>query len=124
MSHYTVVKDTQINDLFILMKSLQRLGYDTKSNHSIKGHQRKRQVDLAVKVDGEYAVGFQKDKSGAFNLIADWAFAKRSSEKFLANLKQVYNTEKVIYEAKLRGYALIQQKVANGGIRLVLRKMA
>ena len=124
MSHYTVVKNTQINDLPILMKSLQKLDYEAKSNHFIEGHQRKRQVDLAVKVHGKYCVGFKINKNKTYDIVADWPFSNLSSKKFIANLKQVYNTEKVIHEAKLRGYSLIQQKVANGGIRLVLRKMA
>jgi len=124
MSHYTVVKNTQINDLPILMKSLQKLGYEAKSNHFIEGHQRKRRVDMAVKVHGDYCVGFKINKRNTYDIVADWSYSNISSKRFIASLKQVYNTEKVIHEAKLRGYSLIQQKVANGGIRLVLRKMA
>jgi hypothetical protein len=124
VSHYTEIKNTQINDLTNLLKTLQKLGYAFKQNHFIEGHQRRRRVDLAVKIHGEYLVGFKKNPNNTYSVVADWSSAKLSSKKFISQLKQVYNTEKILHEAKLRGYSLIQQKVVNGGIRLVLRKVA
>ena len=123
MSHYTEIKNTEIRDLPILLKTLHRLGYECKHDHCIEGHQRKRKVDLAVKINWQYLVGFTKRSNGTYDVIADWSFAELSSRKFISRLKQAYNTEKIVHEAKLRGYALVQQKVVNGGIRLVLRKV-
>ena len=124
MSHYTVVKNTCLNDFSILMKALQKLGYEVKENYVIRGHQRDRLVDVAVKVKGEYCVGFQKNSDNSYHVVADWPFAKLSPKKFIARLKQVYNTEKVIHEARVRGYALIRQEIVNGMTHLVLRKIA
>jgi len=124
MSHYTEVRNTTINDLSILMKALKELGYETKKNQSITGDQGKRQVDLATKIGLKYCVGFQKNKDGTYSVVADWRCVGVSSREFISELKQIYNTEKVICEAKSRGYSLIQQKVVTGGIRLVLRKIA
>lgn len=123
MSHYTEIKNTRINDLPILLKILQQMGYEFKLDQTIKGHQGKRKVDIAVKVYGDYLVGFKKNSAGTYDVIADWSYAELPSRQFVDRVKQVYNTEKIIHEAKLRGYSLIQQKVVNGGVRLVLRKV-
>jgi hypothetical protein len=124
MSHYTEIKNTRINDLPILLQTLQQMGCEFKLNQTIAGHQGKRKVDVAVKVYGDYLVGFKKNAAGAYDVIADWSYAELSSRQFVDRVKQAYNTEKVLREAKLRGYSLIQQKVVNGGVRLILRKMA
>ncbi len=123
MSHYTEIKNTCINDLGILLKTLQQMGCEFKMEHFINGHRGKRKVDIAVKMYGEYVVGLKKNAAGAYDVIADWSYAELSSRTFVDRVKQVYNTEKVLHEAKLRGYSLIQQKVVNGGVRIVLRKM-
>lgn len=123
MSHYTEIKNTRINDLPILLRTLQQMGSDFKMDNFINGHRGKRKVDIAVKVYGDYVVGFKKNSAGSYDVIADWSFAELSSRAFVERVKQVYNTEKIIHEAKLRGYSLIQQKVVNGGVRLVLRKI-
>ena len=124
MSHYTVVKNTKINDLAILKRTLSKLGYTTKDNYFIRGHEGSRQVDLAVKIDGKYCVGFHKSKDDSYHVISDWSYSNTSSKKYMSEVKQIYNTEKIIHEAQSKGYSLIQQKVVNGGIRLVLRKVA
>ncbi len=124
MSHYTEIKNTRITDLPILLQTLQQMGYEFKMDQFIKGRRDKRKVDIAVKVCGDYVVGFRKNSAGAYDVIADWSFAELSSRQFVDRVKQVYNTEKIIHEAKVRGYSLIQQKVVNGGVRLMLRKMA
>ncbi len=123
MSHYTEIKNTRMNDRGILLKTLQKMGCDFKLDQFISGHQGKRKVDIAVKVYGDYLVGFKKNADGAYDAIADWLYADLSSKTFVDRVKQVYNTEKILLEATLRGYALIQQKVVNGGVRLVLRKV-
>ena len=123
MSHYTEIKNTRINDLPILLKTLQQMGCEFKLNQTISGHQGKRKVDVAVKVYGDYLVVFKKNIAGTYDVIADWSYAELSSGQFVGRVKQIYNTEKVLHEAKLRGYSLIQQKVVNGGVRLVLRKI-
>jgi hypothetical protein len=123
MSHYTEIKNTRIHDLPILLKTLQQMGCEFKLNQTISGHQGKRKVDVAVKVYGDYLVGFKKNSAGTYDVIADWSCAELSSGQFVGRVKQIYNTEKVLHEAKLRGYSLIQQKVVNGGVRLVLRKI-
>jgi hypothetical protein len=99
------------------------MGYAFKMDQFIKGHGDKRKVDIAVKVCGDYLVGFKKNIAGTYNVIADWSYAELSSRQFVERVKQAYNTEKIIQEAKLRGYSLIQQKVVNGGVKLVLRKV-
>ena len=124
MSHYTEVKHTKINDLPMLMKTLEILGYGMRMDHFIMGDQGRRRVDLAVKIDGKYCVGFKKNRNGSYDVVADWFYAKTSSKRFIPKLQQTYNTEKVIHEAQSRGYSLIQQKVVNGAIRLVLRKIS
>ena len=123
MSHYTEIKNTRINDLGILLKTLQQMGCEFKLDQFIAGHRGKRKVDIAVKVYGEYLVGFKKNDAGTYDVIADWSYAELSSRQFVDRVKQLYSTEKILQEAKLRGYSLIQQKVVNGGVRLVLRKV-
>ena len=123
MSHYTEVRNTTINDFSILKKALGILGFKPNHNQCITGDQGKRQVDLAVEIKGTYCVGFKKNKNGIFSVVADWHYVGLSSQQFIADLKHVYNTQKILHEAKSRGYSLIQQKVVNGGIRLVLRKV-
>ena len=124
MSHYTVVKNTKINDLALLKKTLSKLGYATKGNYYIRGHEGSRQVALAVKVDGKYCVGFNKSKDASYHVISDWSYSNTSSIKFISEVKQIYNTEKILHEAQSKGYSLIQRETVNGGIRLVLRKIA
>jgi hypothetical protein len=68
-------------------------------------------------------VGFKKNIAGTYDVIADWSCAELPSGQFVGRVKQIYNTDKVLHEAQLRGYSLIQQKVVNGGVRLVLRKI-
>lgn len=123
MSHYTEIKNTRINDLPVLLKTLQQMGCEFKMDQFIKGHGGKRKVDIAVKVNGDYLVGFKKNIAGTYDVIADWSYAELSSKAFVDRVKQAYNTEKILLEAKLRGYSLIQQKVMNGGVRLILRKV-
>lgn len=124
MSHYTEIRNTQINDLPILVKTLQQIGYEFKMDQFITGHQGTRKVDIAVKMYGDYLVGFKKNTSGTYCVVSDWSHAGISSREFVSRVKQAYNTEKILHEARLRGYALIQQKVVNGGVRLVLRKIS
>ena len=123
MSHYTEIKKTRISDLSILLKTLQQMGYEFQLNQFIAVHRGKRKVDIAVKVNGKYMVGFKKNAADTYDVIADWSYAGLSSRLFVDRVKQAYNSEKILHEAKLRGYSLIQQKVVNGGVRLVLRKM-
>ena len=124
MSHYTVIKRTTITDMPILMKALDKLGYEYKQNHYIDGHYGKRNASLAVKIGTRYCVGFNRNsEKGGFSITADWGAAAVQRKDFLKSLYQTYNTEKVIAEARMRGYSVIQQTQSKSGIKIVLRKV-
>jgi len=124
MSHYTVIKNTIITDQSILMKTLDKLGYEFKENHSIEGHQGRRNVSVAIKTGQKYCIGFNRVSSEpGYTIIADWPAIKISKKQFVEGLYQTYNTEKVICEAHARGYSVIQQAQVKNGLRIVLRKV-
>ena len=71
MSHYTVIKNTIITDMPILIKTLGKLGYEYRENHSIEGHAGRRSVSLAVKIGTRYCVGFNRNSEKAGFSITD-----------------------------------------------------
>jgi hypothetical protein len=124
MSHYTVIKNTIITDMPILIKTLDKLGYEYKENHSIEGHTGRRNALLAVKIGTRYCVGFNRISGvSGFSITADWGAAAVQRKDFLKSLYQTYNTEKVIAEARVRGYSVLQQTQSKSGIKIVLRKV-
>jgi hypothetical protein len=125
MSHYTVIKKTIITDQSILIKTLNKLGWEFKENHPIEGHQGRRCVSVAMKIGKKYCIGFNRvSGEQGYTIIADWPAIKISEKHILEKLYQTYNTEKVICEAQARGYSVVQQAQVKNSVRIVLRKVA
>ena len=128
MSHYTVIKNTILNDREILLKTLGLLGYAFREKTEIQGHHNNWFMDVAVKTGGHYRIGFNEQDDGTYSIIADWQdvelFDGLSESSFVGKFYQTYNTEKITSEAVKKGYAVIQKTKVGEGIKLVLRKVA
>lgn len=79
MSHFTKIQ-TQINDIGILKKTLEKFGYSYQedANHvgglKVKGYNGKvHSADIAVATDNpNYAIGFEKQADETYAIVADW----------------------------------------------------
>jgi hypothetical protein len=125
MSHITTIK-TEIRDLQTLTQTLTLLGLEFSENGNTRGHL-KEKVDLAVKLNGGVRFGFKKtgqkecyEIKGLSEVLHD-----AKTRKVINQIKQEYAYQKILFETRRRGFALVQEeRVKPGTIRMVLRKVA
>ena len=127
MSHFVTIK-TEILDPEILKKTLSDLGFETKEEISISGHQGQREsVDLAVQIDSGFRMGFKKnERNGSYEIagVAEFIHQPRT-QRFIKMIRQEYAYRKVISETRRKGFNLVHEdRVKPGVIKLVLRKVA
>lgn len=124
MSHFSKVK-TQIKDKSILISALKELEYTVKENTMIKGYQGKTlKGDVVVKTGGAYDVGFVNENDN-FNMIADWWGLRKiigiGEKAFLNKVQKEYTVQKVLKEAKRKGYRVQSRKIEETGeVKLVI----
>jgi hypothetical protein len=117
-SHLTRLK-TQIKDKSMLKKSLKELGYKVLGNSNITEYSGKKHT---VEVALSDRVGFQQ-KNGCFEFIGDMMYFKTPKERFLDSLNQRYAYNKIMDSVKSKGYLSSEKTLADGTIKLSLRKV-
>jgi hypothetical protein len=119
MSHFTTVT-LLIFDLEELKICLRELGYTVIPDTTIRGYGNSNQtVDLAVSTSG-YPMGFRKNFTGEYEVIADWWGVKGTNEKeFTTKLKTIYAERKVIKFANKNKY-IVNKNTSNEGTRIEL----
>ncbi len=125
MSHFTRLQ-TRITDKDLLKKALQdmKLKY-IEGDVEIKGYGgQKARVELKVRVAG-HDVGFI-NTGGVYEAVADWMTATGlNRDEFLRNLHQRYAYHAAKNRLEEQGFSLVSEDIQeDGGIRLVLRRMA
>ena len=125
MSHFSTIK-TQVTEEEILIQSLIDLGYETKQNAEIRGHNGlKIQANVVAILPGHYDIGWSRNPDGTYDVVADlWGISKQHNHQELLDLiNQRYAVNKTIKEIQKRGYKLNEQsQKEDGSIRLVIAK--
>jgi len=80
MSHFTRLK-TRIRDKATLIRCLEDMGYRVEEGGTITGYQGRRQVQVAVRINSGYDVGFVLGADGCYELVADWWGVRGTSEE-------------------------------------------
>ena len=127
MSHFVTIK-TEILDPEILKKTLSDLGFETREETNIAGHQGQwESVDLAVKIDPGFRMGFKKNENkGSYEItgVAEFIHQPRT-QRFIKMIRQEYAYRKVLNETRKKGFSLVHEdRIKPGVIKLVLRKVA
>lgn len=137
MSHFTRIK-TQIKDKEVLVRCLKELGYQVHSQSKIRGYGRRREkIELAVRMDAGYDIGFVRNIGGTFSIVADWwgvtgtnqrDFSTRLQEQFEEverKIRREYALKTVLEQTQQQGFSLVEQEEQrNGSIHIVVRRWA
>jgi hypothetical protein len=127
MSHITKVK-THLKDRSVLIRSLKKLGYRICEGDSRPGLSRLREIrnlDLIAGKNGLW-IGFRRAAAsdGPYEMLADWPSHRGRKEEVVREVHQIYSQEKILELAKLKGYALMKNRMnEKGQIEIVLRKV-
>ena len=126
MSHITKVK-TLLKDGLVLRRTLQKLGYRVGDGNSATGPRRlkeTRNIEFLAGQNGLW-LGFRRGKEDEpYEMLADWDRQRKSQEKVLGEIHQVYSQEKILDLARVKGYAVTKNSVnGKGQIEMVLRKI-
>ena len=125
MSHFTKVQ-TKIFDKEILISTLKQLKYIVfEGKSTLKGYEgQKKNIDILVKLNSSYDIGFSQNKDGSFSIIADWwGVTKVKEEDFTRMVNQNYSLNMIRREMKKKGYKIVEQKtLEDQSIKVVVRK--
>lgn len=124
MSHFTQVT-TQIANKEMLVACLKELGYDVEEQMTIKGYRgQETPVDIAVRMQQGYDIGFVRGADGTYSCIADWFGVQGTNEQqFTQKVQQQYALTTVMNKIGQQGFNVVeQQRADNGEIRLVVRR--
>ncbi len=100
MSHRSKVS-TQINDLEILKKTIEDLGYsyyegqDLSGSYTSSWSAEERKVDLVMDISGRKDLGFRKNDKGFYELVGDFYGLAMGQNKFTNSLKNKYAANKI-----------------------------
>jgi len=125
MSHFSTIK-VQFIDQSSLIDALKEVGFiNIKTGQlqcrGFRGN--KINVEILVELTGNYDIGFIK-KENSYELIADWWGIKNiNQDDLMKKLKQQYSLIVTRQELKKKGFSLKEEKLTNGTIRLVARKL-
>lgn len=126
MSHIT--KKTHLKDRRVLVKTLEKLGYRIGEGRSRPGLRRLgeiRNLDLVAGKNG-FWIGFRRavESDGPYEMLADWPSHRGRKEEVVREIHQIYSQEKILELAKVKGYALMKNRMnEKGQIEIVLRKV-
>jgi len=122
MSHFTNVQ-VQIKSAKDIIECLTEMGYQIIAVKTVTGYGKtKEMVDFAVKTEG-YSIGFKKNDSGVFDIVADWWGVKGVTEKeFISKLCVAYAEKKVRKFAQRKGFRLIEESAESGKQFLLVRR--
>ena len=129
MSHFTTV-ETQIKNLVILQKVLEKLGYKLKQNVThVRGYRNElTEADLVIDTKSSIDIGIKK-VGDTYHFISDWenleTHAGIEQKEFLKQVTKAYAYENVMAEIKKKGYVVADEKQdEKQHIHITLRKWA
>lgn len=131
MSHISKV-ETQLKDMATLIKALRNLGYEMEEARAgekltLKGWNGETlEADLAIKLEGPYAIGVNRTKEG-LELSADWwgveTYTDRKQEAILAEIQRQYAYETVLDKITAGGYSVVTEEQDNReNLHIVVRR--
>lgn len=130
MSHFSHLK-TIIKDKKILEDTLKDLGYNIRCNSSINGFAgATTNVELAISMPKGYDIGFVRNDTGAFDIVADfWGVDNQAQNKLNEDLKTVenrikrdYSIKKVLKETSKQGFEVVEKEEKDGTMRITVRR--
>jgi hypothetical protein len=127
MSHFSTIR-TRMVEKDYLKRTLQDLGYACEEGEVSIGSWGSGRMKVEIKVRlGPFScdVGFVK-KGDAYEAVADWMGVPGiDRKKFVEQLTQRYAYHAARAKLEEQGFALVaEESQKDGGIRLVLRRMA
>lgn len=138
MSHFTKIK-TQVKDLKVLKQCLDVMGYTWREGRQkLRGFSgQATEADLVAIMPEGYNIGFIRDPSGCYDIVADWWGVKgvtqaefaRTVEGHFAQvqnaIRRQYAHGKVTSELKNLGFTVVDQKRdEDGTIRIHARRFS
>lgn len=122
MSHFTTIK-TKIADIEALRLAVKEMGLELVPNQRPRGYRMGDLCDYVVRLKGPYDVGLKKNPTGTYDIVADWWMDHVESEvgPGAGRLLQAYACQKVMLEARKKGYSVLRQECPDGSVKLVLR---
>jgi len=125
MSHFTKIQ-TKIYDKELLISTLKQLNYNVSEGRStLMGYNgQKTNIDILIKLNSSYDIGFTRNKEGSYQITADWwGVTQVKKEDFIRDVKQNYSLNMIRREMKKKGYKLVEQKnLEKNTIKVVVRK--
>jgi hypothetical protein len=112
---------TEFRDKEVLRETLKTMDVEFKEGGRIREGFQSIEADLIVKASKQCSIGFSwNPEDRAFH-----AYATRGNYKpLLDTIRTAYAREKVLKEARTRGYVLYQEeRLKRGRVRLVLKKV-
>ena len=130
MSHFSRLK-TKFRHREVLIQCLEDLGHTVETDTTIRGHEGKHSVDIAVKTHGEYGIGFVQNADGTYDMVADWWGVKGVRQKKMTvalkeqaeNIQKEYVKKMVLAETAKDGFEVVSQtEEVDGTLRIVVRR--
>jgi Protein of unknown function (DUF1257) len=123
MSHITKVK-THLKDGLILRKALKKLGYQIEE-HDLRESRKAKDLEFIAR-KGKVSIGFKGsgENKSVYEMLADWEAMGTRREDPVNTIYQAYSQEKIMDLARVKGYALMKNRMnEKGQIEIVLRKV-
>lgn len=121
MSHVSKIQ-TQIKDLKCLLETIKSFGFSyyegqalISSFHEVNG----TKVDIAMDMNGNKNLGFNKNSDGTYEFCGDFWGLKDNEETFVNKFVQRYSTLKIKASLKRKGLHFTETE-NNGTIKLVV----
>ena len=124
MSHITTVS-TEFRELEVLREALGRLGLAFSETDAVvyDYYRRTTSVDLAVRLDGDWRMGFRRN-GDTFDLIGD-PYGQRSRwDETSKAIRRTYAEIMATKQMRLRGYSVTKTIHEDGTIELIARRWA
>lgn len=117
MSHFSTLR-SKLTDAELLKASLRDLGFSVRTNSTIRGLGCQRvQADIVAELEGDFDIGWSRNDSGSFDLIADlWGVAKKHNlAELISTVNQKYAVNKTLAAVKRPG-------LQNANVKLVVQE--
>jgi len=125
MSHFSTIK-VKIKDKELLVDALKNLGFNIIVGDQVCRGYRTNKVDVEILIRREngYDIGFKKDKD-SYVVVADWWGIKDiEQDKLIDNLTQMYSILVTKTELRRKGFSVSEEKLSNGTVRLVAKRLS
>ena len=123
MSHFSTIA-TEITNKGYLLEALRQMGYEAEENTMIRGYRgQETAVTVAARAKQGYDIGFMAREGGGYDVVADWFGVQGIKEQdFIARLRQQYAVATVRDQVGRQGFQVVEQRDADGQIRIVARR--